>query len=95
MFSDHFYRKYKEIIKLRDFAKETLLKNGTVTNFTEDTLRDSKLVISNLRDFAKETLPKTGVDEIVSDPENFCDLKDFTADTLLKNGTDKNPKCHN
>ena len=59
---------------LRDFAADTLLKNGTDINFHADTLSDA---ISNdpennreLRDFAAETLLKNGTAE------------DLTKDTL-------------
>ena len=41
---------------MRDFAAETLSKNGTVADFLTDTLSDSKLLNCDLRNFAADTV---------------------------------------
>ena len=80
----------ENIYKLRDFAADTLTKNGPAANLT-----DQESIFES-RDFAAETLKKNGDDAIVFNPEPFedilatCDLRDFTAKTFLKNGVDDN-----
>jgi hypothetical protein len=49
---------------MKDFAAQTLRKNGTDANFNDQE-------ISCLRDFAAETPEKNGIDDIITSPENF------------------------
>ena len=48
----------ESISELRDFAEQTLAKNGTDEDFTPDTLSVSKINDADMRDFAEETLVK-------------------------------------
>ena len=75
------------IENLREFAVETLFKNGFIYQYNlspEKCLSPVKSDHSELRDFAEETLSKNGPDTIFKDPETICELKDFAADTLKK-----------
>jgi fucose 4-O-acetylase-like acetyltransferase len=58
---------------LRDFAADTLIKNGTDINFNVNTLSDTIL---------------TDRVAILKEVESISYLRDFAADTLAKNGTD-------
>ena len=69
------------------------VKNGTVENFTNDTLNDSKAIFRDLKDLAKNiirkhpTVLKTGTDinfsvdnlcaAILRVPETICELKNL------------------
>ena len=58
----------EENCDMRDFAADTLLKNGTGIQFNADTLSDANLPdlknICHLRDFAADTLEKTAPSQI-------------------------------
>jgi hypothetical protein len=71
-------------IKMRDYADETLLKNGY------DFISPDPENIYNLRDFAEDTLSKNGCVKISTDLEIVCEMGDFAAHTLPKNGSDEN-----
>ena len=83
-----------EIVILKDFAAETLRKNGI------DAISLNSETCCHLRDFAEDTLLKNGTDinlyvgtrsaGILTDPETIFESKDFAEDTWQKNGTEAN-----
>ena len=67
--------------KMRDFAGETLVKNGY-----DQIIKDPENIYE-LRDFAADTLTKNVSDEILAHPDIVCETKDFAAENQAKNGT--------
>ena len=82
----------ENIYKLRDFAADTLTKNGV-----DEILSDPENIF-DFRDFAADALLKNGndthfslntlSDQTLKSPEIIFELNDFAADTLEKNGTE-------
>ena len=79
------------IENLREFAVETLLKNGVIYNYNpspQKCLTPVKIDQCEMRDFAGETLEKKGTVANVSDLEKISEMRDFAEETLEKNGTE-------
>jgi hypothetical protein len=68
---------------LREFAIETLFKNGFIYSYNSSC---SKCLIPVKKDQSKK-MGLSAVPTIKDDPEIFCDTRDFAAETLKKNGT--------